>query len=98
MFHNQDTAHSHILRKTIPPVAHEDSMGRRYTEEEKLFLSQVMAPFSSGLQTTSTLLTIQEEGKQNHNIERKHILDPTGNTYNVQKLDLNHREKRYSIF
>ena len=51
-------------------------MGRDYTEEEKAFLSQVTAS-GSGLQKTSTTLSVQDERVQN-SCKDNLIFDPTG--------------------
>lgn len=56
-------------------------MGRSYTEEEKAFLNQVIAPSrksSSALQTASTSLTVQEERKGKCGTKGQLVLDPTG--------------------
>jgi hypothetical protein len=51
-------------------------MGRDYTEEEKAFLSQVTAS-GSGLQTTSTTLSVQDRQVENSSKDY-FIFDPTG--------------------
>ena len=57
-------------------------MGRDYTEEEKAFLSQVTAS-GSGLQRTTTTLSVKDEQVENSGCDYL-IFDPTGTIYSAK--------------